>query len=374
MVSVERSTGLMAASPAGSESSSRAGSESSRAGGESGWGSPRCAQGHPDDDGWTDLDLGESPGLDVAGLVRRARRVTDLSQRDLARLLGVSQAALAQWETGRRLPGLRQFEAVARLAGLRVVVVVAEPAQEDPVPTPPSLGDARCESADDSPGSTEAWPAATPSEAPMPAPPLSAPPLSAAPLPGTAPAEAALPVDGRCTALPVDARGNPLPVDARGIVQPMRNDGVRDGGGRRYPAHLDPAPHHQVWRPRWDRPELNVRCHRRRRRDAERARAESWPLDHVTAGEIAATLARWRQDRLETLRRSLRLRSQQLPATTIPSPIAPPTIPSTQLRSSHPQLPAPESGLCTCPLDCETDGPCLESCPCGCEPDPSWRP
>lgn len=217
--------------------------------------------------------------------------MADLSQRDLATLLGVSQAAVAHWETGRRLPDVLQFEAVVRIAGLRVQIVVAEAAQAHPGPPQPPK--------------TTAPPAPTP----LPTPPL--------------------------------VGEDVVPVDARGGVLPMRPDGVRDGGGRRYPAHLDPEPLHQVWRPRWDRPELNLCCHRRRRRDAERARPGRRPLDHVTPGEVVATFADWRAERLANLRRSMPPR----PTTEDPAP-------------------------CTCPIDCE-EGACPDGCPCGCERAPS---
>ncbi|WP_191280514.1 helix-turn-helix domain-containing protein, partial [Nocardioides flavus (ex Wang et al. 2016)] len=40
----------------------------------------------------------------VPGLVRRVRRILDVSQRGLAALLGVSQSVVARWETGRTSP------------------------------------------------------------------------------------------------------------------------------------------------------------------------------------------------------------------------------------------------------------------------------
>lgn len=128
----------------------------------------------------------------------------------------------------------------------------------------------------------------------------------------------------------------------------MRTDGVRDGGGRRYPAHLDPEPLHQIWRPRWDRPELNLQCHRRRLRDAERSAVglAGGAADHLTPEELAATLARWRAER--------RARGRQW------LPPRPPATPESL-----------EAEQCTCPLDCEEiDGPCPDDCPCGCERPP----
>ena len=40
----------------------------------------------------------------IPGLVRRIRRILDVSQRGLAALLGVSQSVVARWETGRTSP------------------------------------------------------------------------------------------------------------------------------------------------------------------------------------------------------------------------------------------------------------------------------
>nr|NLI50795.1 helix-turn-helix transcriptional regulator [Propionibacterium sp.] len=273
----------------------------------------------------------DEPHLGVAGLIRRARRVADLSQRDLAMLLGVSPAAVAHWETGRRLPALRQFEAIARVAGLRLMVVIAEGVQ--------ALGGTYAASGDapgrrrGSPPVTAATDAATDAETETDAETKTVPETETAAAPET---------DGA----PATARPS-VPVDGYGGVLPMRDDGVRDRGGRRYPAHLDPAPLYQVWRPRWDRPELNLLCHRRRRRDAERSGAGSGLLDHTSALEVAATLADWQAERQETLR--LRLQS----------------------RTPHPAAsPATDAGSCTCSPECHESGPCLDGCPCGCEPDP----
>ncbi len=224
--------------------------------------------------------------LDVPGLIRRARRIADLSQRDLAEWLGVCPATVGHWETGQRVPDLHHLEVVLRLAGLRLLVVVAAGDPGDADPGDP--GDA-----DPSEGETDE-----------------------------------------------DAGG---PGAALGDVLPMRDDGVRDRGGRRYPAHLDPAPLYRVWRPRWDRPELNVLCHRRRRRDAQGAPNEPRPLDHVTAGDVLATLAEWRAQRLAKIRRSM-----------------PP-------RTSPASESAPESEWCTCPVECDENGVCVDACRCRCD-------
>ena len=57
------------------------------------------------------------------GLVRRVRRRADLSQRDLADRLGVSQSTVARWETGKTSPSLSMVHELATLAGLRVALV-----------------------------------------------------------------------------------------------------------------------------------------------------------------------------------------------------------------------------------------------------------
>ena len=56
----------------------------------------------------------------VPGLVRRIRRILDVSQRGLAALLGVSQSVVARWETGRTSPRASVLEDLLRRAGLEV--------------------------------------------------------------------------------------------------------------------------------------------------------------------------------------------------------------------------------------------------------------
>lgn len=60
---------------------------------------------------------------DVPGLVRRIRRTADLSQRDLADRLAVSQSTVAQWESGQQAPGLSAFLTLVGLVGGAVQVV-----------------------------------------------------------------------------------------------------------------------------------------------------------------------------------------------------------------------------------------------------------
>ena len=92
-----------------------------------------------------DVGLGADPGADpgggsglavggageeVAGLVRRVRRLVKVSQRELARVLarvlGVSQSAVAKWETGRTSPSARMLVRILGVAELGLAAVGAE--------------------------------------------------------------------------------------------------------------------------------------------------------------------------------------------------------------------------------------------------------
>ncbi|MCF6378867.1 helix-turn-helix domain-containing protein [Nocardioides KLBMP 9356] len=78
------------------------------------------------DCGWTTAEveaylLGPFEG-GTPGLVRRIRRILDVSQRGLAALIGVSQSVVARWETGRTSPRVSVMEELMRLAGLRGTV------------------------------------------------------------------------------------------------------------------------------------------------------------------------------------------------------------------------------------------------------------
>lgn len=71
---------------------------------------------------WTDEEyewfcMGPFDG-EVPGLVRRIRRILDVSQRGLAELLEVSQSVVARWETGRTSPRVSVVQHLLRLAGL----------------------------------------------------------------------------------------------------------------------------------------------------------------------------------------------------------------------------------------------------------------
>ena len=67
------------------------------------------------------LQMGPFDG-GVPGLVRRIRRILDVSQRGLAELLGVSQSAVARWETARTSPRVSVLQRMLRLAGVGVAL------------------------------------------------------------------------------------------------------------------------------------------------------------------------------------------------------------------------------------------------------------
>ena len=58
----------------------------------------------------------------IPGLVRRVRRILDVSQRGLAALLDVSQSVVARWETGRTSPRANVLHYLLGMAGLRASV------------------------------------------------------------------------------------------------------------------------------------------------------------------------------------------------------------------------------------------------------------
>ena len=68
---------------------------------------------------WEWFDMGPFDG-GIPGLVRRVRRILDVSQRGLAALLDVSQSVVARWETGRTSPRASVLHHLLRMAGLRV--------------------------------------------------------------------------------------------------------------------------------------------------------------------------------------------------------------------------------------------------------------
>jgi transcriptional regulator with XRE-family HTH domain len=77
--------------------------------------------------------VGRQAEFDVAGHVLRARRRGDLSQRELASLLGVSQSTVNRYEQPGADIGMRQLARVLAEAGLRLAVVDESGREVEPV-------------------------------------------------------------------------------------------------------------------------------------------------------------------------------------------------------------------------------------------------
>ncbi|RKT77605.1 HTH-type transcriptional regulator/antitoxin HipB [Terracoccus luteus] len=227
--------------------------------------------------------------VDVARMVMRVRRLADLSQRDLAARVGLSPSTIARIETGQGAVSVGLFGRLLAVAGLRLLVCAAD---ED-------AGAGR-EPAGQGAGSRGPAPGSGQDEGPQ-------------------------------------SRGE--------RVWPVPADGVRDNGGRRFPAHLDVDPPDEVpalrrLMPRYDRPPAKGWYRHRPERDRRRAR-EGTPADHPTAAELRARQARRREN-------ERRLRAMLAAA----APLAP---------------------ECTCLDGCHEVAACLTGCPCQCEPDPHRR-
>ena len=85
-------------------------------------------------EGWTEAErewfaMGPFDG-GIPGLVRRVRRILDVSQRGLAQLLGVSQSVVARWETERTSPRACVLARLLRIAGLHATFHDDETGQE----------------------------------------------------------------------------------------------------------------------------------------------------------------------------------------------------------------------------------------------------
>lgn len=83
-------------------------------------------------DSMTAEPIERQPSFDAAGYLMRVRRSADLSQRDLASRIGVSQPTLARWETGASSPRLQELVTVLRCAGLHLQVVDADGSVVEP--------------------------------------------------------------------------------------------------------------------------------------------------------------------------------------------------------------------------------------------------
>ena len=84
------------------------------------------AAGRDDFAEWTEAEwewfmMGPFDG-GIPGLVRRVRRILDVSQRGLAALIDVSQSVVARWETGRTSPRANVLNYLLVMAGLRASV------------------------------------------------------------------------------------------------------------------------------------------------------------------------------------------------------------------------------------------------------------
>lgn len=72
--------------------------------------------------------------FDIAHFVVRVRRLADLSQRELAGRVGLSQSGIAAIEAGRRQPGVGMLVRILDQAGLRLCVLDADGRQVAPFP------------------------------------------------------------------------------------------------------------------------------------------------------------------------------------------------------------------------------------------------
>ncbi|ADU46942.1 helix-turn-helix domain-containing protein [Intrasporangium calvum] len=75
-----------------------------------------------------------NPAFDASAHVTRARRRADLSQRELAARLGVSQSVVNRWEGGSPM-SVNRLVTILALAGLRLCVVDGSGRQVDPTPS-----------------------------------------------------------------------------------------------------------------------------------------------------------------------------------------------------------------------------------------------
>jgi HTH-type transcriptional regulator/antitoxin HipB len=76
-------------------------------------------------DATADADADAGDAWHPADYLPRVRRLADLSQRELAAELGVSQSTVARWEAGESHPSFELLRRALAVAGLRMVVVDA---------------------------------------------------------------------------------------------------------------------------------------------------------------------------------------------------------------------------------------------------------
>jgi transcriptional regulator with XRE-family HTH domain len=85
------------------------------------------------DGGDPDLVGGRSGDAEISGLIRRVRRLMKVSQRELAQVLGVSQSAVAKWETGRTCPSARMLVRILEVAELGLAAVTTDGERVSPM-------------------------------------------------------------------------------------------------------------------------------------------------------------------------------------------------------------------------------------------------
>lgn len=169
--------------------------------------------------------------------------MADLSQRDLAQVLEVSQSMVARWELGGALTA-QEFMRILDVAGLGLLVVQLTAEGRSTASAPLNVVHTEVR---DSPTASE----------------VEGPPGGAEPL-------------------------------------PMRPDGVRDAAGRRFPSHLDVRVTPAV-ATAWGRRERDVSCPHRPWRDHLRWKAGDVPADHPTSDEVLAQVWQLRRERAAAL-------------------------------------------------------------------------
>lgn len=286
-----------------------------------------------------------SPALTFpyAGYVRLTRRRADLSQRDLAELLGVGQSTVADWETGRTRIDAHTLSAVLELAGLRLCVVVDHTKTATThwewvddclleslnVMDLPIYAREFAEEAARQAGREQPEDAEDPRETPT-----------------------------RSVETPTTLAAGRTD-DTHGMhpeeVGPLRADPVRDAGRRRFPAHLDVLARFDCYPTRFDRPTADLYAPLRSHRDRVRAiRAGRVPKDHPGLPDVRAAHEAERHARKRRRLRGVygaRAAAAGMDVVTF----------AEQARASAPMI------TCTCPLECEEWRGCAPECPCGCE-------
>src|SRR5690606_14513925 len=93
---------------------------------------------------YTDLDIPRVPclrdytSMEFCTNLRRYRRAKKWNQDELADLIGVTQAAVQRWETGKREPSHADLEKLARALGVTVADLFRDDGV-DPTPTEDEL-------------------------------------------------------------------------------------------------------------------------------------------------------------------------------------------------------------------------------------------